>query len=241
MAPSFPLSVRIIQLCPAPPRREERVCVIFPAWAHRVTAPILPRRGIDLFERVVLGLCQAGIREPDRIAARINLHARLCSHIIDQAIYHRLLDRQRELTEEGRRALRTGSVAEETSWSVRYVLQSPETGGDLWPRTAERLVDAHVIWRAPGKARLQLGTPGRPDSAEAMIIGMPAGNQGAAAPRVPALSRSSRWPGWTAMPGRPHGCESSSVGKDWRTRLSRARSPRRWARGQGRTRAGRRS
>jgi hypothetical protein len=186
VAPSFPLSARIVQLCPAPPRREERVCVIFPAWANRVTAPILPRRGIDLFERVVLGLCQSGIREPDRIAARINLHARLCSHIIDQAIHHRLLDRRRELTEEGRRALRTGSVAEEASWSVRYVFQSPEPGGDLWPRTAERLIDAHVAWRGPGKAGLQLGTPGRPDKAEAVIIGMHTGNQWSAAPAHPS-------------------------------------------------------
>ncbi|MES9606216.1 hypothetical protein [Actinomadura sp. NPDC000929] len=185
MAPSFPRSARIVQLCPAPPRRDERICVAFPAWAHRVTAPILPRRGLDLFERVVLGLCHAGVREPDLIAARINLHVRLCAHIIDQAVRQGLLDRQGELTEEGRRALRTGSVAEETSWSVRYVFQSPEAGGDLWPRTAERLVDAHVTWRAPGRAGLQLGTTGHPDPIEAAIVDVADAAPGAAVPGRP--------------------------------------------------------
>ncbi|MFB4319784.1 hypothetical protein [Actinomadura sp. 21ATH] len=185
MAPSFPRSARIVQLCPVPDHRDERICVIFPAWAHRVTAPILPRRGLDLFERVVLGLCHAGIREPELIAARINLHVRLCAHIIDQAVHHRLLDPKGELTEEGRRALRTGSVAEETTWSVRYVFQSPEVGGDLWPRTAERLIDAHVTWRAPGRAGLQLGTTGRPDHIEAVIVDMADAEPGAAVPGRP--------------------------------------------------------
>lgn len=183
---SFPRSARIVQLCPAPSRRDERICVVFPAWAHRVTAPILPRRGLDLFERVVLGLCHAGVREPDLIAARINLHVRLCAHIIDQAVRQGLLDRRGELTEQGRRALRTGSVAEETSWSVRYVFQSPEAGGDLWPRTAERLVDAHVTWRAPGRAGLQLGTTGHPDHIEAAILDRADAGPGAAVPGRPA-------------------------------------------------------
>ncbi|MBB6399416.1 hypothetical protein BKA00_006330 [Actinomadura coerulea] len=151
-----------------------------------MTAPILPRRGLDLFERVVLGLCHAGVREPDLIAARINLHVRLCAHIIDQAVRQGLLDRRGELTEQGRRALRTGSVAEETSWSVRYVFQSPEAGGDLWPRTAERLVDAHVTWRAPGRAGLQLGTTGHPDHIEAAILDRADAGPGAAVPGRPA-------------------------------------------------------
>ncbi|MEU8303105.1 hypothetical protein AB0C84_06035 [Actinomadura sp. NPDC048955] len=185
MAPSFPRSARIVQLCPAPPRRDERICVAFPAWAHRVTAPVLPHRGLDLFERVVLGLCHAGVREPDLIAARINLHVRLCAHIIDHAVHHGLLDRQGELTEQGRRALRTGGVAEETSWSVRYVFQSPEAGGDLWPRTAGRLVDAHVTWRAPGRAGLQLGTTGHPDHVEATIVDTADAGTEAAAPGRP--------------------------------------------------------
>jgi hypothetical protein len=185
---SFPADARIVQFATPRLPRDRRVCVVFPAWAHRVTAPVTPRRGIDLFERIILGLSHAGLREPDRIAARINLHARLCAYIIDQARQRDLLDAQGELTALGRRALRTGSVVEEATWSVRYVFQAPETG-ELWPRTADRLTDAYATRRGPRWVRLQLGSPGHPDHVEAALL----------APSATPPGSARRAPG----PGRP--------------------------------------
>ncbi|MEV5711841.1 hypothetical protein [Actinoallomurus sp. NPDC052274] len=170
---SFPGNMRVVQFTAPDIRRDGRLCVVFPAWAHRVTAPVMPRRGIDLFERVILGLSQAGVREPERIAARTNLHVRLCAYIVEQATQRKLLDKQGELTLLGRQALRTGSVAEETTWSVRYVFQSPEETGELWPRTADALIDAYVLRRTSQNVRLQLGTPGHPDVIDAVIIKPP--------------------------------------------------------------------
>ncbi|MGI5232548.1 hypothetical protein [Actinoallomurus sp. CA-142502] len=180
---SFPGDARVVQFTAPGIPRDRRVCVVFPSWAHRVTAPVMPRRGIDLFERVILGLSQAGVREPAQIAARINLHVRLCAYIIEQAIQRKLLDERRELTPLGRQALRTGSVAEETTWSVRYVFQSPEETGELWPRTADALINAYVLRRTSRNVRLQLGTPGHPDVIEAAIIAPPSPESAERRPR----------------------------------------------------------
>ncbi|MEU6035972.1 hypothetical protein ABZ801_11230 [Actinomadura sp. NPDC047616] len=184
---AFPANARVVQFADPPRDRDARVCVAFPAWAHRVTAPVMPRRRLDLFERVVLGLCQAGIREPASIAERIRLHPRLCSHIMDQAVDQGLLDRDGELTHEGRRALRTGTLAEEVTWSVCHVFQAPGSG-ELWPRTAEQLTNAHVIGRDAATVRLQFGTRGRPDTAEALVL-RPPGDEEAAGPLRPGAAQ----------------------------------------------------
>ncbi|GAA3201672.1 hypothetical protein GCM10010468_14980 [Actinocorallia longicatena] len=180
MASSFPHEARVVQFSKPPDDRSNRICVAVPAWAYRVTAPVLPRRGLDLFEKVVLGLCQSGLREPAAIGARIGLHPMLCRHIIDQARYRGLLEPAGELTAPGLHALRTGSVAEETSWSVRYVFQSPDDG-DLWPRTTGELTEAPTVWRRGDRIGVRTGTHGRPDDVEATLF--PAGDRLPTRPR----------------------------------------------------------
>lgn len=150
-------------------RREEdgRIHVTVPAWVYRVTAPLIPRRGLDLFQRVVLGLCETGVRTPQRVSELTGLHARLCTYIIDIAKRDGLLDRGGEPTERGRAALRTGAVDEDTEWAVRYVFHDPATG-DLWPRTTERLPDVYVVHREVDHVVMDLGTAGRPAKVSAL-------------------------------------------------------------------------
>jgi hypothetical protein len=172
MAIPFPADARVVQLSGGPPRSDRRLGLLWPAWAYRVTAPVLQMRGIDLFERVVLGLCQAGVRSPDRIAELVHLDPRLCAHLLEQAAKAGHLDEHRDLTEQGRSALRTGAVTETPEWAVLYVFQDPFTK-ELWPRTVERLIDGYVLTARQDEILLQLGTAGRDDKVWARRI-MPA-------------------------------------------------------------------
>lgn len=146
-----------------------RLCVMWPAWAYRVTAPVLKYRGLDLFERVVLGLCQAGVRQPDRMGALIELDARLCAHILDRAVGAGHLNKRHELTDQGRQAMRTGSAADSTEWQVCYVFEDPFSG-ELWPRTTDSLREAYVLRSQLEGVELQLGTAGKSDRATARRV-----------------------------------------------------------------------
>lgn len=165
MAGSFPPDTRFLVYCGQV--RGRRLGVSIPAWAHRVTAPIIPRRGLDLFQRVILGLSQAGVRSPGRVSQLTRLHPRLCAYITDQCKLAGLLDRTGEITGPGAEALRTGTVDEDSEWSVRYVFSDPRTG-KLWPRLAERLADGYVLHSARDQVVLELGTAGGPDRLRAL-------------------------------------------------------------------------
>lgn len=165
-------SARILRYDRRPPGGDSRVCLLWPAWAYRVTSPVLERRGLDLFERVTLALCQAGIRQPDRISELVGLKTPLCAHILDRAINSGHLDSRYDVTAQGREALRSGSSATTAEWQVCYVFEDPFTG-DLWPRTVDQLREAHVLRADAASAELELGTAGRSDRAVARRVHPP--------------------------------------------------------------------
>lgn len=144
-----------------------RTWVTVPVWAHRVTAPLVKRRGLDLFQRVILGLSEAGVRRPDRIGELTGLHPRLCAYIMDGARQQGLLGKNDEVTEEGTRALRTSVVTEDTEWSVRYVFTDPASGV-LWPRAANRIDHAYVVDVSHTHVTVRLGPAGGPAIVKAL-------------------------------------------------------------------------
>jgi hypothetical protein len=149
------------------PVNDARIWVTVPAWAHRVTAPLIKRRGLDLFQRVILGLSEAGVRQPDKIGELTGLHPRLCAYIMEGARRRGLLGKDDGVTERGVRALRTSVVTEDTEWSVRYVFTDP-VSGDLWPRAADRLDHAYVRTRTRTHVTAELGTTGVPAKVTAL-------------------------------------------------------------------------
>ena len=96
-----------------------------------------------MFQRVILGLSEAGVSQPDKIGELTGLHPRLCAYIMEGARRRGLLGKDDDVTERGIRALRTSVVTEDTEWSVRYVFTDPFSG-DLWPWAADRLDHAYV-------------------------------------------------------------------------------------------------
>ncbi|MFC4998428.1 hypothetical protein ACFPIJ_11345 [Dactylosporangium cerinum] len=147
---------RIVQFDPGPRvAADSKVALLWPAWAYRVTAPVLQDRGIDLFQRAVLALCRAGVRQPDRMGPLLHLDPRLCTHIVDRARTAGLLDNAGDITQAGLLALRTGSTGDTPQWQVCYVFQDP-FGQRLWPRTVERLTDAWLVGRTPTEAKIMV-------------------------------------------------------------------------------------
>jgi hypothetical protein len=167
MAGSFATEARFVVY--SGPVSDTRIWVTVPAWAHRVTAPLIKRRGLDLFQRVILGLSEAGVRQPDKIGKLTGLHPRLCAYIMDDARRQGLLGKADDVTEQGTRALRTSVVTEDTEWSVRYVFTDP-VSGDLWPRAADRLDHAYVRKVTRTHVTAELGTTGSPAPVTALRI-----------------------------------------------------------------------
>lgn len=167
MAGSFATEARFVVY--SGPVDGPRIWVTVPAWAHRVTAPLIKRRGLDLFQRVILGLSEAGVRQPDKIGKLTGLHPRLCAYIMDGARRQGLLDKDDDVTEQGIRALGSSVVTEDTEWSVRYVFTDPVTG-DLWPRAADRLDHAYVLKVTRTHVTAELGTTGVPAKVTAWRI-----------------------------------------------------------------------
>jgi hypothetical protein len=159
---------RVLGYASAPPA-DARVCVLWPAWAYRVTAPVLKQRGLDIFERVVLALCETGLREPARIGRVIKLDARLCAHIMEQSMASGRLTARSEVTDAGREALRTGTSALTPEWQVCYVFEDPFTG-TVWPRVAENLNEAYVVRSDRAGVELELATAGKSDRARARRV-----------------------------------------------------------------------
>ncbi|MEU8001134.1 hypothetical protein AB0B66_08250 [Catellatospora sp. NPDC049111] len=151
---------------------DTRFSVLWPAWAYRVTAPVLKQRGLDVFERVVLALCETGMRQPGEIGKMIKLDARLCAHIMEQSMASGRLNARSEVTETGREALRTGVSALTPEWQVCYVFEDPFTG-DVWPRVVENLNEAYVVGVAGEGVELELATAGRSDRARARRVRPP--------------------------------------------------------------------
>jgi hypothetical protein len=158
---AFPQRARILQFSRVR-ESEQRICLLWPSWAYRVSAPVIEVRSLDLFYRVVLALTEAGVRSADQLSVRIGLHPRLCQHVLDTAVAAGHLDQRRELTETGRESLRTGSSMSRPDWRVSYVFQDPFSG-DLWPRTVEQLRPAHVRGESGGLVEILLSTAGRGD------------------------------------------------------------------------------
>jgi hypothetical protein len=188
---AFSPDVRILQFSAGPRRRQQRVCVLWPAWTYRVIAPALQERGLDLFERAVLALCRTGIRQPDRLGQLLELDPRLCAHIVDRALASGLLDEQRGPTDAGLSALRSGSLAEPAQWRVCYVFQDPFRQ-QLWPRTVDRLSDAWVVARSGDEVEILVGGAGRDHQRVRRIAAPPDTPQRPSAARVVEAASADR-------------------------------------------------
>lgn len=140
----------------------------WPVLAYRVTAPVVSVRHLNIFEKVVLALCRAGLRESAEIARRIHRETELCEYIQRQLIAAGHLDARGVPTEAGLRILAEGHVSEDSGLVVTHVFQDP--GGDLWPRTCSNPSYEMVTRVRDGQAGLRVGTAGRRRPVTAYVV-----------------------------------------------------------------------
>jgi hypothetical protein len=152
------------------PNSKGMLFLCWPVLAYRVTAPVLRVRHLNIIEKVVLALCQAGIRRSADIAAKIHQSEELCEYVLRQLRDQERIDQSGVPTEQGRQTLTSGKVGEEPEFIVTHVLQDLLTGR-LWPRAATDLVFQRVHAVKEGKAQLKLDTPGEAKLITAHVVG----------------------------------------------------------------------
>lgn len=134
--------------------------LLWPAWAYRVVAPRVRQRKLNLLQRAIMGLCQAGVHRVDSIAEHLSLHTDLVDFIRSELSDLGYLDQHGLPTEHGTRVLEDDAFETE-EMVAGYVFQDPWSG-DLWPRFVESLDYCELEFNESGFPSVLLGTTGKP-------------------------------------------------------------------------------
>jgi len=120
--------------------------VLWPVFAYRLTAPVLPvRHKSNPLEKAVLGLVRSGISSPDELSELLGLAPELI-HLMTRRLaegYQPALDSKMRLTEYGGKILDDsdeGSLREATGW----ISQDPWTG-ELWDKFVVNLPTVPIV------------------------------------------------------------------------------------------------
>ena len=106
--------------------------VLWPALAYKVIVPLGKAR-LNLFERMVLKLCQAGVQTPSDVDQCLAIGSDLATILLAQLEIAGFLDARRDLTEEGLEALQTDGQQALNESAIANVFWDP-VSRRLWPR-----------------------------------------------------------------------------------------------------------
>jgi hypothetical protein len=146
--------------------RKQRRWLLWPAWAHRVVAPLPQPRRFNLFQEYVLKLCGAGVRTAPEIGRRLGFGQDLAAYILMQLRGFGLLNDEAAPTDRARKEL----AEQESNRPVTVaglVFQDPFEGG-LWPRFLNGALNQIEVrdaeWREKGVLwfHFTAGTHGKP-------------------------------------------------------------------------------
>lgn len=110
----------------------EREAILIPVWATQVTVPKTTENSLNIFERTVLELEKAGIRDADEISKWIQIAPKLARRVRKDLVRKDLLDK-RGITERGHEHLENRLTFEKDDVLTGYVYQEALTG-DLLQR-----------------------------------------------------------------------------------------------------------
>lgn len=192
MPPVFDRTTPIVDFdaTSAPLRREAHRWLVWPALAYKVLLPSRSSTPFNVFQRAVLDMCRAGVRNAEEIARRLALPLDLTSFVIEQLSSIGMLDEARAPTH---RALRLMNHDDEPSevQDAGYVFVDGVDGRRVWPRVHRGslpIVDAEF---EHSKAKFQRGTHGRPEQVFANVV----------------------WPGSGAQPSAPSAYEAQKAAR----------------------------
>ncbi|WP_260195450.1 hypothetical protein [Actinophytocola gossypii] len=145
--------------------------ILWPTLQYRVVAPLVHEQRLNMFQRAVLGLARAGVRDRTDIGRLLGLEPGLVGLVHADLRQLSYMDARGAVTLSGRAALKDGFL-DPTRTIVTFVYQDPFTG-TLWPASTTRPEYALVEWRHRLAVTVQLRTPGAPMSIRALPVPVP--------------------------------------------------------------------
>ena len=183
MAASFGIETPVLSYGPQahadPGGRNDRVWVLWPAWAFRVVAPELRPVGVNLLQKAVLGVLRASRLTAAELGARLGVHPELAAFVATELEAQGRIDAEWKVTKRGIELI--DEEREEFANLVPgWVFRDPWTES-LWPFVAPSLEYAPTGRDEKGYPVLELGTTGKPWR-QSVWMQYPPGERGAEFP-----------------------------------------------------------
>lgn len=164
MAASFGIETPVLSYGPQahanPGGRNDRVWVLWPAWAFRVVAPEVRPDGVNLLQKAVLGVLRASRLTAAELGARLGVHPELAAFVATELETQGRIDAEWKVTKRGIELI-DEERDEFASLVPGWVFRDP-WNESLWPFVAPSLEYAPTGRDEKGYPVLELGTTGKP-------------------------------------------------------------------------------
>ena len=194
MAASFGPETPVISYGPRaharPGPRNDRVWVLWPAWAFRVIAPEFRHSPFNALQKAILGLLRASRLTAAEVAKHLCIHAELVAFVVRELQSRKWVDDGWAVTKHG--AERLDEEDEESTKLVPGWIFRDPWDNHLWPFVAPSLEYAQTAQDQKGNVVLELGTTGSPWQQRVWMQIPPDGHQPAAHPDSHQILRAVR-------------------------------------------------
>lgn len=179
----------------APFRWDTRRWFLWPVFAYKVLLPARGNPPFNVFQRAVLNMCRAGVRDVEEISRRLVLPVDLVGFVVEQLRGMGALDDTRSPTP---RALRLMSEDDEPAEfeDAGYIFLDGHSLR-VWPRVQRGSLPIVEADFEQARVRFQRGTQGKPETVLANVI----------------------WPGSGARPHTPSAYEAQKAARLHRRRV----------------------
>ncbi len=139
----------------------DRRFFLYPAWMYRVVAPRTSYNKLNILEKAILGLANAGVQSAEQIGKHLEIHQDLAALILSELSDRILIDNYGIPTEQGKRLLQDEIFTTEES-VAGYIFQDVWTN-ELMPRFIDIEERADTRLNPSGFPELNLGSVGQPN------------------------------------------------------------------------------
>ncbi|MFO0449068.1 MAG: hypothetical protein ACK52I_10485 [Pseudomonadota bacterium] len=139
----------------------DRRFFLYPAWMYRVVAPRTSYNKLNILEKAVLGLANAGVQSAEPIGKHLEIHKDLAALILSELSDRNLINNYGIPTEQGNRLLRDEIFTTEEP-IAGYIFQDVWTN-ELMPRFIDIEERADTRLNPSGFPELNLGSVGQPN------------------------------------------------------------------------------
>ena len=194
MAALFGLETPVLDYVPRahanPGGRNDRVWVLWPAWAFRILAPQFRRRPFNALQKAVLGVLRASRHTAAELGERLGIHPELVVFVVTELQTQGRVDDEWAVTRRGIELL-DEEREESSDLAPGWVFKDP-WNDHLWPFVSPSLERARTGQDERNNLLLELGTTGRPWQQRVWMQFPPDGQQPAPPPDAHQILRAAR-------------------------------------------------